>query len=151
MEPSSEFPQKSHSLTEPRKRRDSEVLLISIKVMLREFFTNTKVWHMVPNCTELLILSQSLTVQNVIDIFSENDANFCLLIDQEKNSLTALILVADFINFLISLKPETGKPIEEDKDTINYLKSTSIWTFLQTHKKYTNRPIDEIIHREVNL
>ena len=129
-------------------RRKSEILLIGLKELLQELFKTTKIWQMVPNCNELLILSKDLSVKEVIEILSENIATFCLLIDQEKNVLSGLILVADFINFLLSLENKNKRLVEDEKSMQQYLESTPIIEFMTQHSKYSNRPFEEIIHKQ---
>lgn len=130
-------------------RRKSEILLIGLKELLQELFKTTKIWQMVPNCNELLILSKDLSVKDVIEILSENIATFCLLIDQEKNELSGLFLVTDFINFLLSLENKKKSLLEDQKSMQSYLESTHIIEFMTQHHKYAkNRLFEEIIHKE---
>lgn len=125
-----------------------EVPLEGIKGKLQETFRKRRIWEMVPNCNELLVLSKDLSVADTIKILSENIIGHCILIDQDKNCLVAILLVADFITFLLSLAGPNQALLEDEGLMAEYLSTTPIGRFLQTYKKYNGRPCEEIIHRE---
>ena len=132
-------------------RRKSEIFFTNLKDMLKSVFKKTQVWQMVPNCNELLVISNRFSVKEVVEILSDNLSVYCLLVDQEFHQMWALFLFTDFINFLLSLNTTNRNLLENEALLEDYLRETEIRSFLEDHKKYakSNRSIYGIIDKYV--
>ena len=130
-------------------RKNSEDLLQDIKGLLKTFFSETRIWQMVPNCSELLVVSKDLSVKSAIDILAENNANYCMLINQKKHEPFALFVLTDFINFILSLENTNSHLINDEKEALQVLRQTTIGELLEKYHKYSEIDVAMIFRIEV--
>lgn len=117
--------------------------LKKLRMGLKEFIKTHTVYDMLPTANTLIVLSNRLSIKDLIDIVDGENQYRALILDETRGQLTHVFVRIDLINLLLSFKDSEKTEIDK------ILAKTTIKEFYVIYKDFLDK--DEQIIKSIDV
>jgi hypothetical protein len=116
---------------------------------LKQFGESTKIWQMIPNTNNTIIIADDLSVKDTIEILHDNMFKRCLLINPNNESELTLFMLVDFINLILSFQTKNRELLSSPDRIQRFLEDLTMKSLVTEYKKYMSFQETEVIAAKV--
>lgn len=118
--------------------------LKKLRLGLKEFIKTHTVYDMIPTANTLVVLSNRLSIKDLIDILYNECQYRALILDEDREEITHVFVRIDLINLLLSLKEENKSLLQDQSKIKTLLDKITIKKFYIIYKDYLDKDEQEI-------
>lgn len=121
----------------------------SLRERLHNFVKKTTVYDMIAVSNSLCVISNRLSVADLIYILVDNCEDVALILDEEKEIVTSVFVTVDLINVLLSFRSHNLAMLNNNEEIELMLNNLTIKDYYAKYKDYSNKDSQEIVTIDV--
>ena len=118
--------------------------LKNLRTGLKEFIKTHTVYDMIPTANTLTVLSNRLSIRDLITILDNDCQNRALILDEDREEITHVFVRIDLINLLLSFKEQRKELISTPEKINQLLSKVTIKEFYILYRDFLDKDEQEI-------
>ena len=121
-----------------------------LRERLHNFVKKTTVYDMMAVSNSLCVLSNKLSVADLLVILIDNCEDCALILDEDKESITSVFVTVDLINMLLSFKGQNQGIINDSEQIEVLLNGITIKQYYSEYKDYSGKEVQDMVTIDVS-
>lgn len=122
-----------------------------LRERLHNFVKKTTVYDMIAVSNSLCVISNKLSIADLINILIDNCEACALILDEEKEDITSVFVTVDLISVLLSFQHQNKHILNDDGQIDIMLNDITIKQYYAEYKDYSGKDMQNIVTIEVSL
>lgn len=122
----------------------------SLRERLHNFVKKTTVYDMMAVTNSINIISNNLSITDLITILVDNCEDVALILDEEKEAITSVFVTVDLITVLISFNASNKDILNNNEKIEQMLSGITIKQYYTEYRDYSGNQVQDMVTIDVS-